>query len=138
MALHEEKVIRLFDRYILTIPAQMNCHEDGISGRRVLFLSDAQESFNVSFEEDMELMNMLPGLWENVPSVTYEYRKGNTYIHQRRKNSGRAVCAFFHIELRDPDGRILFLPGQMVVDSSYKWSDGIEPVLMGLMDGITV
>jgi len=133
-----KKVIRLFGKCTIAIPEKLNCHKDGIPGRRVVFLSDSQESFNVSFEEDMKLMDMLPGLWENVPSVTYEYRKGNTYIHQRRKNSDSAVCAFFHLELQDSDGKMLLLPGQMVVDNSFKWSDGVEPVLMELLDGIAV
>ena len=133
-----KKAIRLFDKYTLAISEKLNCHEDGIPGRRVVFLSDSQESFLVSFEEDMKLMDMLPGLWENDLTVTYEYRKGNTYIHQRRKNSDSAVCAFFHFELQDPDGTILYLPGQLVADASYKWSEGIEPVLLELMDGLTV
>ena len=138
MVSQPKKVIRLFGKCTLAIPEKLNCHEDGIPGRRVVFLSDSQESFHVSFEEDMKLMDMLPGLWENDLTVTYEYRKGNTYIHQRRKNSDRAVCAFFHLELQDSDGTILYLPGQLVADASYKWSEGIEPVLLELMDGLTV
>ena len=29
-------------------------------------------------------------------------------------------------------------PGQMVIYTDYTWSDGIEPVLMELLDGIAV
>lgn len=133
-----KKVIRIFDKYTLAIPERLNCYEDCIPGRRVIFISDSQESFNVSFEEDMKLMDMLPGVYCNVPTVTYQCRRGDKYIHLKRIRTGRIVCAFFHMELPAPDGTILYLPGQLVADASYKWSEGIEPVLLELMDGLTV
>ena len=30
------------------------------------------------------------------------------------------------------------LPGQIVVEKGYMWSDGVEPVLMELLEGISV
>ena len=135
---HPKKTIRLFDKYNLAIPTQLKCHEDGIPGRRVLFISDSKDNFNVSFEEGMNLMDMLPDVVDNIPTVSYQYRKGGKYIHLRRNHCGRVVYAFFHIELLDADGKMLCLPGQMVVDADYKWSDGIEPVLIELMEGLIV
>lgn len=133
-----KKVIRLFGKYTLIIPAKLNCHEDGTSGRRVLFISDNAETFIISFEENMKQMDMLPDIWGNIPTVSYQSRRGNKYIHLRRNSDGRIACGFFHIELQNSDGRMLYLPGQMVVADSYKWSNGVEPVLMELIDGLTI
>lgn len=42
------------------------------------------------------------------------------------------------MELEDDDGKTLYLSGQIVVTEKYQWSDGVEPVLMKLLEGIAV
>lgn len=50
----------------------------------------------------------------------------------------RVTCAFFYMELEDSDGKLHYLPEQMVVNNGYPWADGIKPVLMQLLDGISL
>ena len=130
------KAIRLFDKYNLIIPSELNCYEDGIPGRRVMFITDRAENFTISFEEGMRLLDMIFEHPEEKATVSSQYCKDGKYIHQRRKKCGR--YALFHIELDDDDGTTLFLPGQMIVEARYQWSNGIEPVLIKLLEGISV
>ena len=46
--------------------------------------------------------------------------------------------AFFHMEMPDETGELHRLPGQMTAPCGYAWSDGVEPVLIDLMNGLTV
>lgn len=138
MAEQKKNCIRFFDHYRLVVPAGLNCHEDGLSGQRVLFIHDEPDTFTVSFEEDMRPMDLLPDAECSIPSVHYQYRTDDRYIHLRRRSSGRIVFAFFHIEIQNPNGKIHTLAGQIVTNPDYKWTDGIEPVLLELMDGLTV
>ena len=131
------KEISLFDTYRLIVPPELNCHQDGLPGKRVLFLSDEEESFTIFFEEDMEMMDMRSDTTED-PPVRYECRKDGKYLHLKRNGGGKVICAFFHFELQADNGGLLSLPGQMVVFSDYRWSDGVEPVLIKLLEGISV
>jgi len=130
--------IRFFDKYRLVVPAGLNCHADGLPGQRVLFIRDTLEPFTVSFEEDMRLMDLLPDAGGSIPSVHYQYRTGDRYIHLKRNSKGRIVFAFFHIEIQNSDGIIHTLAGQIVTNPGYEWTDGIEPVLLELLGGLTV
>jgi len=138
MTEQKKNCIRFFDQYRLVVPAGLNCNEDGLPGQRMLFIHDEPDTFTVSFEEDMRPMDLLPDAGSSIPFVRYQYRTGDRYIHLRRSSSGRIVFAFFHIEIQNPDGKIHTLAGQIVTNSDYKWTDGIEPVLLELMDGLTV
>lgn len=137
MSLNCPPRISLFDTYGLVIPPGLTFHTDGTPGQRVLFLSDKKESFVISFEEGMELIDMLPaeGLTEQ-SNHTARCCKDGKYIHLRRSVNGS--YAFFHVELEDRDGGKACLPGQMTVRTGYPWSDGVEPILLELMDGLTV
>lgn len=132
------KSVSLFERFRLVIPPKLKCHADGHSGRRVLFIMDHRETFMVSFEEGMPMRDMLANSKANAPTVSYQCRRDGKYIHQRRSSSATERCAFFHIELEDNDGKTLYLSGQIVVTEKYQWSDGVEPVLMKLLEGIAV
>lgn len=69
MELQPPQSICLFDRFQLTIPPGLKCHQDGLPGKRVLFLFDSEESFNISFEEGMELMDGLSLIPDGAPEV---------------------------------------------------------------------
>lgn len=85
----------------------------------------------------MKIMDILPDA-ADVPTVSYQCCQDGKCIHFKRNSSDRVTCAFFHIELEDSDGKFHSLPGQMVVNNGYPWSDGIEPVLMQLLDGLSL
>lgn len=135
-------MVSLFDKFCLDIPPHLHCHEDGLPGKRVMFITDRNETFAVSFEEGMQMMDMNIGFCESKPAVSFQCCKYGKYIHQRRIHpvqcSGSGCYAFFHIELEGDDGKTLYLPGQMTAKPNYVWSDGIEPVLMELLKGVTV
>ena len=138
MTLQLNREIRLFDSFSLVIPPKLRYHTDGLPGHRVLFITDAKENFVVSCEEGMQMCDMLDARKETANAVIHQGCKDGKYIHQRRSNSAIERCAFFHIELEDDDGKTLYLSGQIVVTEKYQWSDGVEPVLMKLLEGIAV
>jgi hypothetical protein len=137
MAFVQSTAVNLFDQYRLLIPPKLKSHQDGPPGQRVLFITDKKESFTVSFEEGAAPMDMLPET-DGEQTVRFQCCQDGKYIHQRRSNSSTERCAFFHIELEDDDGKTLYLSGQIVVTDKYQWSDGVEPVLMKLLEGIAV
>ena len=134
----KQKEVNLFDSFSLVIPPKLKYHTDGLPGHRVLFITDAKETFNVSFEEGMQTQDSSTDSKANAKTVSYQYCKDGKSIYQRRSNSATERCAFFHIELEDNDGKTLYLSGQIVVTDKYQWSDGVEPVLMKLLEGIAV
>ena len=139
MILKQKEEVNLFDRFSLVVPPKLKWHQDGIPGQRVLFVSDRKEIFVVSFEEGMQMRDMLPpDQQETKSSVSFQYCKDDKYIHLRRSGEKNDKFAFFHIELEDEDGSTLYLPGQMVVFCDYKWSDEVEPVLIDIMNGFSV
>ena len=139
MILKQKEEVSLFDKFNLVVPPKLKWHQDGILGQRILFISDRKETFSVSFEEGMQIRDMLPpDQQEAKASVSFQYCKDDKYIHLRRLGEKNDKFAFFHIELEDEDGSTLYLPGQMVVYCDYKWSDGVEPVLIDIMNGFSV
>ena len=132
------KSISLFERFRLVIPPKLKCHADGHPGHRVLFIMNHRGNFMVSFEEGMPMRDMLANSKANAPTVSYQCCRDGKSIHQRRGDSPAQRCAFFHIELEDDEGTTVYLPGQIVVSEGYSWSDGVEPVLLELLDGITL
>ena len=131
------QTVSLFDRYCLCVPRGLTCHLDGQAGDRVAFITDRDETFTISFEEGMELMDMLPER-EGGASVCYQCCQNGKFIHQRRRSEGKSVCIFFHIELKDADGTTYRLPGQMVTHTDHTWANGVEPILMELVSGISL
>lgn len=142
MTMKQSKTISLFDKYSLVIPPELDCYEDGPLGRRVVFLSDPEKTFTISFEEGMKMLDMAADHPEEKPLVRFQCYKDGKYIHQRRVDpkyrQGIGSFAFFHIELDDDDGSTLYVPGQMVAKAGFQWTDGVEPILLDLMNGIAV
>ena len=138
MIIRSKTTIRLFDKWRLVVPDKLETYQDGALGKRVLFITDAKKRFCISFEEDMSMMDMLLPTQRDGPSVSFQYCKNGKYIHLRRGSESRVPCAFFHMELEDSSGAIVSLPGQMVVSPEYRWSDGIEPVLLDLLKNLSV
>ncbi|MBP3413543.1 MAG: hypothetical protein J6K89_09820 [Oscillospiraceae bacterium] len=131
--------ISIFDICELVIPQGLIYHSDGQPGQRVCFLSDDKESFVISFEEGMEPIDLrwTVQLAES-PLYSAQICKDGKYIHMCRYSNSKGTVAFFHMELMDGDSRKLCLPGQMISGADYRWSDGVEPILMELMDRLTI
>ena len=97
----------------------------------------------ISFEENMECMDLTRASCNCViKRIESEHQSNGRYIHQLRtdpqKRPGAGNYAFFHIELEDDDGSTLYLPGQMTAKAEYQWSDGVEPVLLDILNGVAV
>lgn len=136
MILKQKEEVNLFDKFSLVVPPKLIWHQDGIPGQRVFFISDKKETVVVSFEEGMKPRDMTTDTAKDIPTVSYQCCKDGKYIHQKRNAAGNTAYSFFHIELEDDDGSTLCLPGQMVVFCEYKWTDGVEPILLDIMNGI--
>jgi hypothetical protein len=137
MACVQSTAVNLFDEYCLLIPPKLKSYQDGPPGRRVMFITDQKKNFNISFEEGMKPMDTISE-GEGVSTVSYQCQQNGKYIHLQRRSENPIRYAFFHLELEDNNGTTHVLPGQMVIYTDYTWSDGIEPVLMELLDGIAV
>ncbi len=137
MAYVQSTAVNLFDEYCLRIPPKLKGYQDGPPGRRVMFITDQKENFNISFEEGMKPMDTISE-GEGVSTVSYQCRQEGKYIHLQRRSESPIRYACFHFELEDENGTAHVLPGQMVISTDYAWSDGIEPVLMELLSGIAV
>ena len=137
MACMQSTAVNLFDQYRLLIPPKLKSHQDGPPGQRVLFITDKKESFTVSFEEGATPMDMLTEK-ESEQTVRFQCCRDGKYIHLLRRSEKPIPCAFFHIELEDDDGKAYSLSGQMVVYNDCRWTDGVEPVLMELLAGISL
>ena len=86
MTLQPNKTISLFDTYSLVIPPKLRYHTDGLPGHRVLFITDAKETFNVSFEEGMQMRDMLSLSNDSANAVSHQCCKGgceceNGFLH---------------------------------------------------------
>jgi len=142
MTLKKKQTVRLFDAFRLDIPLRLNYHADGLPGRRVVFISDKKETFTVSFEEGLELMDVGFDTGKGEPAASVQSCKDGKFIRQCRVNPQRSTktgrYAFFHIELEDGEGKVHRIPGQIVARAGYTWSDGVEPVLMELLEGISL
>lgn len=84
----------------------------------------------------------LPSEAHVVRYIPAEYRSGERYIHHIRSDPetrpGIGNYAFFHMEIPDETGELHILPGEMTAPCGYTWSDGVEPILIDLMNGLTV
>ena len=121
----------LFDSISLVPLPQLRYWADGDVGHRVLFITDAGETFTITFEEGMTCLDQ-----HRVPGYIHaEHRSGDIYLHQcRGVQTGNLnnVC-FFRLEFTDRDGIIHIQPGQMVTGTDYIWAGGVEPVLLSLI-----
>lgn len=122
---------------------KLNYFKDGKdAANSILFIMDPDEAFQISFEGGMKCIDLL--LKERkVSGYTYsEYRVGNKYLHQGRTEfhnpSDLRGIAYFHMEVPDMNGKIYICPGQMSVALNYSWSDGVEPTLRELLNGLMI
>ena len=137
MTLWRKSVVSVFDKYSLVIPPSMKWYQDGPPGQRVYFISDKKERVVISFDEGGQMTDIPPETAMCAPAVSCQCCKDGKYIRQTR-NAENTTCSFFHIVLDDKDGKRHCLSGQIVVRKGYMWSDGVEPVLMELLEGISV
>lgn len=140
MLLRQKREVNLFDKFRLRIPSKYKSFADGKPGSRVLFLEDCGKKVCITFEEGMDCMDLTsdPG----VCTVPAEHQDSGRYIHQLRTDpqarQRAGNFAFFHIKIPDALGKIHVLPGQMVASYGYRWSDGVEPILLEIMSGISI
>lgn len=143
MAQQKPARISVFDRYGLVVPPELKHHMDGPPGRRNVFITDFDESFMISFEENMECMDLTGASCDSViKRIESEHQSNDRYIHQLRTDPitrpGAGNYAFFHMKIPDENGESHILLGQMTAKAGYQWSDGVEPTLIELMNGMTV
>ena len=113
---------------------------DGRPGRRCLFVSNEDRSFVLSFEEGMKCLDLVEARHEEGSFLCFESRRGEVYLHERRTKA-RPIggnYAFFHFEIPDVHGTVRFLSGQINVRQEYCWTHGPEPILLDLLEGITL
>ena len=134
--LQSNRNVSLFDKYTLVIPKGLKYHLDGMPGQRVLFITDKKESFTLSFEEGMPLMDLIPANSDCELMITFQAFEDKKYIHLKRSKNSRV--AFFHIKIEDDDGKTSCLPGQMIVKENYSWDDGIEPIIVDIVKTIEI
>lgn len=138
MTLRRKSVVSIFDKYSLVIPPNMKCHQDGLPEQRVYFISDKKERVVISFDEGGQMTDIPPDAAMRAFDVSYQYCKDGKYIRQTRNAEGNITYSFFQIVLEDENGKRHCLSGQIVVEKGYVWLDGVEPVLMELMEGLSV
>jgi len=138
LTLWRKSAVSIFDKYSLVIPPNMKWHQDGPPGQKVYFISDKKERVVISFDECAQMSDMPPETAMRAFDVSYQYYKDGKYIRQTRNAEGNTTYSFFQIVLEDENGKRHCLSGQIVVEKCYVWSDGVEPVLMELLEGISV
>lgn len=138
MTQRRKSVVSIFDKYSLVIPPNMKCHQDGLPEQRVYFISDKKERVVISFDKGGQMTDIPLDAAMHASTVSYQYCKDGKYIRQTRNAEGNTTYSFFRIVLEDENGKQHCLSGQIVVEKGYVWLDGVEPVLMELMEGISV
>lgn len=113
---------------------------DGRPGSRCLFISNVEQTFVMSFEEGMRCIDLVEGHGDEKDFLQFETRRGEVYLHERRTKakSNGSNYSFFHFEISDAEGRVRYLPGQINVRPEYYWSNGPDPVLLDLLEGIAL
>ena len=134
----DRATLRPFDVLRFSFVPRLHYWMDGKPGKRTLFIEDEEETVVISFEEGMRCLDMV----NRDEDHCFEYRRGLRYLHQARVvNPDRAnasCCSFFHMEITDHAGAIHYLPGQMLVRAGRPWADGVEPVLIEILNSITI
>ncbi len=110
---------------------------DGNPGQKVLFICDEDENIIISFEQDMKCLDVFH-YSENRTPIYSEYQMDNKYLHQCRLRSADKDWIGFRMEITDDDGTVHICPGQMSVSSAYRQKDGVEPILIQLLNGFSV
>ena len=71
-----------------------------------------------------------------------EYRQNNKYLHQLKlvsnEDNKMHNFVYFRMEVTDEDGTVYTCPGQMFMGPAFKQSSGVEPILLELIDGLSI
>jgi len=136
--LYDRASLRPFDVLRFSFVPRLYYWMDGKPGKRTLFIEDDEEAVVISFEEGMRCLDMV----NREADHCFEYRRGLRYLHQARvvnpDRTNTRGCIFFHMEITDHTGAIHCLPGQMLVQAGYPWADGVEPVLIEILNSIMI
>lgn len=113
---------------------------DGRPGSRCLFVSNEDRTLVLSFEEGMKCLDLVESRHGEETFLCFESKRGEVYLHERRTKARPTGgnYAFFHFEIPDAQGTVHCLPGQINVRPEYRWSQGPEPILLDLLEGITL
>ncbi|MBO5330196.1 MAG: hypothetical protein J6A71_06755 [Anaerotignum sp.] len=132
----------MFNGFIFPLLPQLYYRADGRAGERILMINDEEETFSISFEQGMECLDLLQTSSAERPKIYSEYRKDDRYLHQCKvfAQDGTAFkdIVYFHMELTDTDGTVHICPGQMFISPALRQSDGVEPLLLQLLNGTSV
>jgi len=138
----------LFNGFYIPFLPKLNYFKDGEGISTVLFIVEPEEQFVISMEEGMKCIDLTVQNRGRQRYIHAEHEQENKYLHQCRMDSRKTIrkkqrddfcrMAFFHIRVQDQDGNTRLCPGQISVAPGYEWNDGVEPVLLALMEGITV
>ncbi len=132
----------MFDKFSLVIPPKLQHYTDGPIGRRVIFITDEKEEMVISFEEDMKCLDMQDCNRKDSAAVETEHRIGNKYLHQVKSLPKdvrkRQDIVYFHMEIPGENGEVRICPGQMLIHPALRQTDGVEPVLIELLKGLSV
>ena len=132
-AVYESAPLQPFDVLRFSIMPRLNYWMDGSPGKRTLFIADDEETVVISFEEGMHCLD----LTNRGAGHSVEYRHGLRYLHQTRAMNARD-CIFFHMEIADQAGVIHYLPGQMLIRAGQPWEQGVEPILIEVLNSIMI
>jgi len=117
---------------------QLNYWMDGKPGKRTVFIESPKDNVLISFEEGMRCIDLA----QRAPDRRFEYRREKRYLHQTRSGKSErnttGSWSFFHMEITDPAGNIHWLPGQMVAWAGYPWAEGVEPLLVEILNSISI
>ncbi len=88
----------------------------------------------------MKCLDLVETRHEEESFLCFESRRGEVNLHERRTTArpNRGNYAFFHFEIPDAQGNVHCLSGQINVCLEYCWSHGPEPILLDLLEGITL
>jgi hypothetical protein len=128
---NDENKTAPFDSLRFAIVPRLNYWMDGKPGKRTLFIENEEETMLISFEEGMRCLDLL----DIDKCSCMECRQGQRYLHLKRTPRG---CVYFHMELPDETGEIRNLPGQMIVREHHVRAEEIEPILVELLNSITL
>lgn len=114
---------------------------DGNPGLRNLFIADEDEKIIVCFEQGMKCLDISFQREARTP-IYSEYRMDNKYLHQRKLLSTDEKVlkdwVGFRMEITDDDGTVHTCPGQLSLSPEYRKMDGVEPILIKLLNGFAV
>ena len=131
----------IFNGFRFPLLPGMSYMMDGKPGRRTLFITDEDENIIISFEQGMKCLDISFQREARTP-IYSEYRMDNKYLHQQKLLSTDEKVLKdwigFRMEITDDDGTVYTCPGQLSLSSKHRQMDGVEPILIKLLNGFAV